>query len=525
MKKFITLLLFLPLMSIASPLLEAQTDTITWSGNIELNADQFFTQQQTLKVLPGTIVTATGPYKIEIRGNIIAEGTFENPILFTAADTTGLCDSATITGGWHGIHLVNNLNGTGRFNYCNFEYGKANVPGSWYDYQGYHDTLAGNQGGAFRITDFKSIAFSHCTFSYNYSRTSGGAVYFKNVNSIEITACNFLHNKTIMNGGGVYSNNYDSILIANTSFRNNIASHVNTSQGSAMYLYKHPGNSVTIIKDNTFFNNSSLTTVFLTVPSAMVYNNILSNNYGRYNLFFSKRESAAYVFNNTISNNYFDAGIPGIYSSSDDMHIYNNILWNNFSRVLEDDDLAIDWHHHEPSVLYNLIWEGRAPGKYVITEDPLFVNPAPGYGLDYNGWEYDWSLLDDSPAINTGTPDTTGLHLPAFDLAGNPRVFGRRVDIGAYENQHVYVKINDSPVFNTIKLYPNPGNERMVIEILPGMECAEIEIVDGQGKMCMHEVIRHSPMVLFPDKLAAGIYFYRIYNQTGILQSGKWVKR
>ncbi|MDY0077602.1 MAG: hypothetical protein RBR87_10035, partial [Bacteroidales bacterium] len=106
MKKFITLLLFLPLMSVASPLLEAKTDTITWSGNIELNADQFFTQQQTLKVLPGTIVTATGPYKIEIRGNIIAEGTYENPILFTAADTVGLCDSATIAGGWHGFHLL-----------------------------------------------------------------------------------------------------------------------------------------------------------------------------------------------------------------------------------------------------------------------------------------------------------------------------------------------------------------------------------------------------------------------------------
>src|SRR5690606_379149 len=39
-----------------------------------------------------------------------------------------------------------------------------------------------------------------------------------------------------------------------------------------------------------------------------------------------------------------------------------------------------------------------------------------------------------SPAINTGTPDTTGLHLPLTDIDGSPRIYGQRIDPGAYEH-------------------------------------------------------------------------------------------
>lgn len=57
----------------------------------------------------------------------------------------------------------------------------------------------------------------------------------------------------------------------------------------------------------------------------------------------------------------------------------------------------------------------------IFLRDPRFANfpdslqPAPG-----------------SPAINNGSPDTSGLFLPEYDLDLNPRV-NQRIDIGAYE--------------------------------------------------------------------------------------------
>ena len=45
----------------------------------------------------------------------------------------------------------------------------------------------------------------------------------------------------------------------------------------------------------------------------------------------------------------------------------------------------------------------------------------------------DYSLSDSSSCINRGTPDATGLNLPPFDIAGNPRIIGDTIDIGACE--------------------------------------------------------------------------------------------
>jgi hypothetical protein len=38
-----------------------------------------------------------------------------------------------------------------------------------------------------------------------------------------------------------------------------------------------------------------------------------------------------------------------------------------------------------------------------------------------------------SPCVNAGTPDTTGLGLGDTDIAGNPRIVGSAIDLGAFE--------------------------------------------------------------------------------------------
>jgi len=528
------LFFFFPIFNWASPMPVYSTDTITWSGNIELTADYFVNAQQTLQVAPGTVVTATGAFKIEVRGNMIAEGTENNPILFTAYDTVGLYDSATISGGWQGIHLLDNDAGLSRFSYCTFEYGKANVPGSWFGAQGRFDTLNGNRGGGIKIFNYQNAEFEHCTFSHNYSRTRGGGVYCDFVQSITFSSCDFVQNKTMVFGGALYCGKIDSLLVTRSTFKLNTAYYYFEgpngrecfSNGSAIFLDDWYLPSINNIRNNSFFNNYSLTTIVVFSTNSSIVNNVFTNNYNWFVLTFNRLQSSHTVFNNTMANNYYDRGIPGISAYTQDLRFYNNIMWNNLSDSIQINDMAIETFGNIPDINYNLIWEGRAPGSNMITDDPLFVNPAPNYGLASNGWEYDWSLQDDSPAVNAGTPDTTGMNLLPEDLAGNPRIFGNRIDMGAYENQHVWVKINDSPVFaNQIKVYPNPGTDRIMVALPENTTDAWIELFDGTGQRVLLERVYANLCVFTPAHLAPGIYFYRIYNRDQVFKKGKWVKK
>jgi hypothetical protein len=58
-----------------------------------------------------------------------------------------------------------------------------------------------------------------------------------------------------------------------------------------------------------------------------------------------------------------------------------------------------------------------------IDRNPLFLNAATG----------SFALQTGSPCLDVGVADTSGLGLPAVDLAGKPRIVGGIVDMGAFE--------------------------------------------------------------------------------------------
>ncbi len=101
-----------------------------------------------------------------------------------------------------------------------------------------------------------------------------------------------------------------------------------------------------------------------------------------------------------------------------------------------------------------IIW-----GEGNIDEDPLFVGGDP----------YSYELSKNSPCVDAGTPDTTGLHLPATDLAGNQRIFNGRIDIGAYEYQGYGVDEPDTSFIHNLYLFqnkPNPFKESTTISFI-----------------------------------------------------------
>jgi len=116
-----------------------------------------------------------------------------------------------------------------------------------------------------------------------------------------------------------------------------------------------------------------------------------------------------------------------------------------------------------------------------IDEDPLFVGGDP----------FSYELTKYSPCIDAGTPDTTGLHLPAKDLAGKPRIFNGRIDIGAYECQDtVSVDEPDTSFVNKLYLFqntPNPfTNETEILFITADYERVEdytLSIYNTRGQL------------------------------------------
>ncbi len=59
----------------------------------------------TLKIMPGVTVLATGNYNIEIAGTLICNGTDANPIIFTAINEKIAHDSLGVSGWWGGLLL------------------------------------------------------------------------------------------------------------------------------------------------------------------------------------------------------------------------------------------------------------------------------------------------------------------------------------------------------------------------------------------------------------------------------------
>jgi hypothetical protein len=94
----------------------------------------------------------------------------------------------------------------------------------------------------------------------------------------------------------------------------------------------------------------------------------------------------------------------------------------------------------------------------IFNGNPQFLGSVTDT-LEVTQPEY-YYLSEGSPCINTGVADTTGMNLPATDLAGNQRVWDGRIDMGCYE--YGAPVSNDNPELPIpsngiqLSLYPNP---------------------------------------------------------------------
>jgi hypothetical protein len=141
-------------------------------------------------------------------------------------------------------------------------------------------------------------------------------------------------------------------------------------------------------------------------------------------------------------------GSLGVHTKVGDALLRNSIVTGFGTAIQREpgDSVETDYSDYAGPVV-----ENGSGGAGTVTEnnhldvDPGFANAAGG----------DYSLAPTSPLVNAGDPAGPVAGDSLTDLAGNPRVFGGRLDIGAYELQSLpppppVTKDTTAPVFSRL---------------------------------------------------------------------------
>lgn len=407
--------------------------SIQESDTLHVHNDMYVSSGEILEISAGTVVYFHGYYHISIEGALEAEGSASNPVIFTAADTTGIFDTHLNAGGWNGLRFTlsepGNKEAPSLLRHCIFEFAKASK-------EDFH------HGGAVSVYGEREIAIEDCTFRYNYAYRMGGAVYL-NQNNGNISRCNFFYNQAcnleseiFAYGGGLFT--YQSRPVVEWSvFENNDASGMG---GAMAFEESHPVVSNNIVTSNDAPLGGGIG--FLRMASAnLLVNNLINHNTA---MFFGGGvafvDASAVFFNCNILNNYAGYGGGLYFNEISSPKFYNTIIRGN---RMYPDTLNQVWifdgvsgpHFYNCNVEGGLdafygVSEEEYAGDYLdnIDEDPLFENAA----------EMNFLLLENSPCIDAGFQESAGMGVPNIDLAGHDRFSGIKIDMGAFEYQDPY---------------------------------------------------------------------------------------
>lgn len=520
----------------------------------------------TLTIDPGVKVEFQGYYKLLVLGRLLAIGNTIDSITFTAANSSV---------GWFGIRFENTTsnNDTSKFYYCKFLYSNAigitpnNCGGAFYFYNFSKAVISNsiisncsasaNGGGIYCENSSPVIVkniISNNSASPNTATIGGGGIYCIHSNSIIIDNT-IINNSSGNSGGGIYCSNsspnisnntlsYNSVSVFGGGidfygdscygiFDNNVIAY-NTSSfaGGGIYcIYGSLSFSNNFICNNTAPNGGGIccypnSSPFIT--NNVICNNTASNNGG--GIYFTTN-SAPILFNNTISNNSAQFGGALYCTSSSNPSIHNTIMWDNIA-TSSGNQLYLNDEESDPNIYYCDVQGGQSAfglnsnvfylGNYSndIDTDPLYTAPSGGCGMGYNGTTANWSLQSVSPCINAG--DSIGTY-PSTDIAGNPRIVGGRIDIGAYEYQGSNGFVNYD-IYNRIIIYPNPFSYQTTLQMNKIFKNVTLTLYNTQGRQVKQiNNISGQTISLQRDNLSSGLYFLQLIQDNKILTTDKIV--
>ena len=308
----------------------------------------------------------------------ILTGHAGSPATLMALGDRETVDATTVVDGF----IIEAVNGDGIFNYQASPTIRNNTfrdnPGAgiWNEINSSplieNNVFTGNQHGGIENRNGSSPVITGCLFVNNHHPVGGGAIANVFAGSPVISACVFSNNTAAFNGGAIFSDNTATTTVRRSRFAGNGAAQF----GGAIHIQ----NGAAVLKQLVIVNSTAHR------GGAVYY-----------------AGSPVHLVNSTIVGNHATVDGSGIFAGDGSaVHLRNTVLWRN-----------------------DITGEHSASNSWLATDsDPLFVNPLTG----------DYRLSSSSPLINGGND----IHVtPAMtaDIAGNPRIAGSAVDIGAYELQ------------------------------------------------------------------------------------------
>jgi hypothetical protein len=506
-------------------------DTIWTADTVKIYQDVIVAQNVLLTIEPGAYIEFQDNFSIKVFGRLRAIGTPADSIVFTVKDTTMFADTATLQGGWGSIKLLVNGGDTSHFVYCHFSYGKAVDPGHY----SLNPVNHNNKGGAVYANGHGAILIEESTFINNMANYEGGGLYAQDGDFLLLKGNVFMKNKVLFGGGGgsvrdiVETYIVNNLFVYNIAFRVMVNNYIFGDGGGLFYGSMQETNNANIANNRFYFNKSVTGALYESSQNSLIYNNIIANNMGSGASVGGWSTSTTRLINNTIVNNLAWSYMGCGYTYwSIHIRMRNNIVYGNES--VNPSDIPIQmyngWNQLPVSSTYSCNPDDY-PGEGNITDNPLFVNPTIGAGPSYNAMLADWSLLDISPCVNTGTPDTTGLSIPHYDLHGNPRIFGGRIDMGAYENQNIWVSLPKNPLVNAkMVAAPNPFRNAFTVELYGPEKVRRITVYNQTGTPVRQmETLWHEGLVSIDmSGFTSGLYVLAVEHENGTVKTEKMVK-
>ncbi|MFZ9955437.1 MAG: T9SS type A sorting domain-containing protein [Flavobacteriales bacterium] len=122
-------------------------------------------------------------------------------------------------------------------------------------------------------------------------------------------------------------------------------------------------------------------------------------------------------------------------------------------------------------------------------------------------------LQNGSPSLNAG--ENTGVQ--NTDIKGDLRINENTADMGVYEHSNT-VSVNEKVNTNSLRIYPNPANENVIIE---SKENGVIMIYNAMGQNFSSSLIVsdniHGKIIINTLSLANGIYLVTVNGSSTVL--------